>query len=93
MSNFHDIRIEPIKNFAKGAKVYIDGIPIRCRSYLIQHGVDRIPRVSLDVNAIPDIVHRADVMVGNKAEIARLMDEKEFQTFCDTWHRIHEDEK
>lgn len=89
MSVFHDMKIEPIKDFEKGAKVYVDGIPIHCKGYTISQHVNDVPYVALDILAMPDILCKAKIIIGNKAEIAKLMDKDEFDNFCEMWHEIH----
>ena len=77
----HDFKVEPLGHGR--AKVYIDGKSVRCRGYSLEHFMDCVPSVQLEVCVSPKIEDNVKIEVGNKEEIARLMSKKEFEEFCD----------
>ena len=85
----YKFKVEPTGEGDIFAKVTIDGQAVRCRGYNIRHVVDEIPTVELEICAIPDYEHDVIVHVGNKEEIARLMDKKEFEEFCEIWRGMN----
>ena len=85
----HKFKVEPKENAPVCAIVTIDGQPIRCRGYKIEHHVEELPTVELEVLAIPQCEMDAIVEITNKEEIARLMDKEEFDRFCEIWKEIH----
>ena len=85
----HKFKVEPSENAPVCATVTIDGKPIRCRGYKIEHHVDEIPTVELEILAIPEYTMDAIVGITNKEEIARLMDKEEFDRFCGIWRDMH----
>ena len=86
---FGKFKVEPIGDNALLAKVTVDGKEVRCRGYEISHCVDEIPMVSLEIIAIPEYEHDAVIQVKDLEQIAKLMDEKDFNDFCNIWKRIH----
>jgi hypothetical protein len=89
----HKFKVEAIENCPALARVTIDDKPIRCRGYKIEHHVDELPMVELEVLAIPECTMDAIVGINNKEEIASLMDKEEFEKFCEIWKEIHECEE
>lgn len=87
----HNLKIEPEEYSVKCARVIVDDIPIRCRGYSINHSVDEVPTVELELLCVPNYEHDAIIQISNKEEIARLMDETEFEKFCKIWKKVHND--
>lgn len=85
----HNFKVEPIERGR--AKVYIDGKPIRCRGYSLEHFVDCVPSVQLEMCVSPQIDENVRIEVANKKEIAELMDKNEFEQFCEIWKRVHDE--
>ena len=85
----HKFKVEPKENSPVCARVTIDDKPIRCRGYKIEHHVEELPTVELELLAIPECEMDAITRIVNKAEIASLMDEEEFDKFCKIWREIH----
>lgn len=85
----HKFKVEPIENSPVCARVTIDDKPIRCRGYKIEHHVEELPTVELEILAIPECEMDAIIGITNKAEIASLMDKEEFEKFCEIWRVIH----
>ena len=85
----HRFKVEPIGDLPQHAKVSVDGNAVLCQGYTIKHYVDDLPTVELDLCAVPDIVHDVVIQIGNKEEIARLMNYNEFQEFCRIWEEVH----
>lgn len=83
----HNFKVEPIKH--GGAKVYIDGKSVRCRGYSLEHFIDCVPSVQLEVGVYPQIEENVRIEVGNKEEIAGLMSKKELDEFFEIWKRLH----
>lgn len=86
---FHKFKVEPCDNSKIHAMVSIDDKPIRCCGYSINHIVDEVPTVELELCCIPNYEHDAVIHISNKEEIARLMDETEFKEFCKIWNEVH----
>lgn len=91
MGVLHNLKIEPIEDRVQCARVIVDNIPIKCRGYSISHGVDEVPKVELELCCIPKYEHDVVTQISNKEEIARLMDEAEFEEFCKIWKDVHND--
>lgn len=85
----HKFKVEPVENSYKYAKVTVDDNAVRCKGYTLRHYVDEIPTVELDLCAVPEVEHDVVIQVGNKEEIARLMNYSEFQEFCRIWEEVH----
>lgn len=84
----HKFSVEPI-GYAYGAKVKIDDKDIKCFGYTLRHFVDEVPKVEIIINALPNIENDVVINVGNKEEIARLMNREEFVEFCKIWGEVH----
>lgn len=91
MGVLHNLKIEPIEDRVQCARVIVDDIPVKCRGYSIRHRVDEVPEVELELCCVPKYEHEVLVNVSNKEEIARLMDETEFEEFCKIWKEVHND--
>lgn len=81
-----------IKNLESGGtSVMLDGQSVRCTGYCLSHYVDVYPTIELDLLIEPPEVEEDNVYVsiGNKKEIAELMNKVEFEEFCDIWKEIH----
>lgn len=89
MSKLHKFKVEPIGEIGIHAQVSIDGSPIRCRGYEISHYVGEAPTVNIELSCMPQYEHEAAIKVGNKEEIAALMEKSEFEEFCRIWEKIH----
>ena len=85
----HKLKIEPTENCPVCARVLIDDKPIRCRSLKIEHNVDEVPTIKLELIAIPECEMDAIVEIANMGEIASAMDKDEFERFCEMWRSIH----
>ena len=90
MGVFHNFKIEPIKDRAQCARLSVDDMPIRCKGYSINHSLDEVPIVTLELCCVLNYEHDAVIRITNKEEIARLMDETEFEEFCKAWKELHE---
>lgn len=86
---FHNLKIEPVEDMIKCAKVIVDNIPIQCRGYSIRHSLDKVPIFELELCCVPNYEHDVMMKISNKEEIARLMDETEFYEFCKIWKEVH----
>lgn len=91
MSIFHRLKIthtdvgSPILTF-----VTLDDMPVKCRGYKIEQGVDALPLIELEVVGVPTIEHDEVVCrVSNKREIANLLDKNEFREFVKIWEDLH----
>lgn len=89
MSLLHNIKIKPIGNYPTSAEVLIDDKSIHCTGYEISHSLDGLPKVELQVCCKPTYDHDVILRIGNKEEIARIMDKKEFEEFCKIWKEVH----
>lgn len=87
----HKFKVEPMGDSYKYAKVSIDGNAVLCQGYTLKHYVDSIPTVEIDLCAFPQVEHDVVIQVGNKEEIARLMNYSEFQEFCRIWEEVHDE--
>lgn len=87
----HKFQVKPIDENPCYAKVSIDGQNIRCSGYKLEHYVDCVPRVYIEVPIIPEIKENVIVHVANKEEIARLMDLDEFEEFQRIWNEVHKE--
>lgn len=85
----HDFKVEPLGHGS--AKVYIDGKSVRCRGYSLEHFMDCVPSVRLEICVSPQIEDNVKIKVGNKEEIAGLMSKREFEEFCEIWGRLHDE--
>ena len=90
MSVLHNLKIEPIEDRVQCARVIVDDILMRCRGYYISHSVGEVPTVELELCCIPKYEHDVVTQISNKEEIARLMDETEFEEFCKIWKELHD---
>lgn len=91
MGVLHNLKIEPIGSGIECARVIVDDMPIKCRGYSINHSIDEVPTVKLELCCIPKYEHYVATQISNKEEIARLMDETEFEEFCRIWKEVHND--
>lgn len=91
MGVLHNLKIEPIEDRVQCARVMVDDMRIKCRGYSISHSIDEVPTVELQLCCIPKYEHNVVTHIGNKEEIARLMDETEFEDFCNIWKEVHND--
>ena len=91
MGVLHNLKIEPVGNRIEYARVIVDDMPIKCRGYSINHSIDEVPTVELELCCIPNYEHDVVIQISNKEEIARLMDEAEFEEFCKIWKEVHND--
>ncbi len=91
MSVLHNLKIEPIEDRAQCARVFVDDMPIQCRGYSINHSLDEVPTVELELCCVPNYGHDVMTQISNKEEIARLMDGNEFEEFCKIWKEVHND--
>lgn len=89
MGVWHNLKIEPIGNRIECARVIVDDIPVQCCRYSINHSVDDVPTVELELLCVPKYEHDAIIQISNKEEIARLMDNSEFERFCEIWKEVH----
>jgi hypothetical protein len=87
----HNLKIEPVGRRTEYARVIVDDMPIKCRGYSINHSIDEVPTVKLELCCIPNYEHDVVIQISNKEEIARLMDETEFEEFCIIWKEVHND--
>lgn len=73
------------------AKCFIDDKNVKIRGYTLEHYVDDVPRLNIDMQVdAPDIENvEAEIKIANKEEIAALMDREEFEEFCKIWEKIH----
>lgn len=86
----HKFSINSLDDNCIREQVFIDGQPIRCTGYTLTHDVDKVPRLLLELPVIPKIKDEIVLaQVGNKEEIARLMDKTEFEKFCEIWEEVH----
>ena len=91
MGVLHNLRIVPVEDRVQCARVIVDDMLVQCRGYSISHSIDEVPTVKLELCCIPKYEHDVVIQIGNKEEIARLMDEKEFEEFCKIWKEVHND--
>ena len=89
MGILHEFKVEPIGDNGISAKVYIDGEKIDCLSYRLVHEAGCLPRAYIQVYAEPCTKENASIGIFNKKDIARIMDEDEFNEFCNIWHNLH----
>lgn len=89
MGVLHNLKIEPVESRIECAKVIVDDMPIKCIGYSINHSLDEVPTVELELCCIPNYEHDLITQIRNKEEIARLMDETEFEEFCKIWKEVH----
>lgn len=89
MSILHEFKVEPIGDNGLRAKIYIDGEKINCSSYRLVHEAGNLPRAYIQVYIEPYIKENASVEILNKKNIAQIMDEDEFNKFCNIWHEEH----
>lgn len=87
----HKFKVEPIWDSPRYARVSIDGNSVLCKGYKLTHYVDSLPTVELDLIVSPKVEHDVVIQVGNKEEIARLMNFKEFNEFCRIWNEVHDE--
>lgn len=88
----HKFSTEPLDDFSIRERVYIDGQPIRCSGYVLVHNINEVPRVVMTIPAITKAKEECvDLEIANKEEIAKLMDKKEFEEFCEIWKRLHDE--
>ena len=79
-----------IKTNGVFATVKINGENVRCTRYLIEHGINEITVIHLDVLAFTqEYCGKAIVEILNKEEIAKLMSKSEFEIFCNIWLKEH----
>ena len=91
MSVLRNLKIEPIEDRVQCARVIVDDIPIKCRGYSINHSLNELPTVALELCCVPNYEHDVMTQISNKEEIARLMNEAEFEEFCKIWKEVHND--
>lgn len=91
MGVLHNLKIEAVEDRVQCARVIVDDIPVQCRGYSISHSIDEVPTVELELCCIPKYEHDVVTQISNKEEIARLMDETEFEEFCKIWKEVHND--
>ena len=89
MRVLHNLRIKPIEDRVQCARVIVDDMSIQCRGYSINHSLNEVPTVALELCCIPNYEHDVVIQIGNKEEIARLMDKTEFEEFCKIWKEVH----
>ena len=71
-------------------QVFIDGQPVSCTGYTLIHNAGEVPSLLLELPVNPKLKDEMVlVQVGNKEEIARLMDKTEFEKFCEVWKEVH----
>ena len=85
----HKFKVEPWGEGQVYARVSVDGHLVRASGYKISHNAAEVPIVEIEMCSIPDYEHEVEIRVSNKAEIAELMDESEFEKFCEIWRGIH----
>ena len=89
MGVLHTLKIEPVESKIECARVIVDDMSIQCRGYSINHRLNEVPTVALELCCIPKYEHDVVTQISNKEEIAMLMDEKEFKEFCNIWKEVH----
>lgn len=85
----YKFKVEPIEDSPECARVSIDGNAVLCQGYTLNHYVGSLPTVELDLIVSPKVEHDVVIQVGNKEEIARLMNFNEFNEFCRIWDEVH----
>lgn len=87
LHTFSTERIDDVRE-----RVLIDGQSVRCTEYALFHSLDHVPTLHLELPIIPNIKDTMVQMeISNKEEIARLMDKKEFDEFCEIWKEVHDE--
>lgn len=93
MSQLHKFKVEHEVGayYPWQAKCFIDDKNVKIRGYTLEHYVDDVPRLNIDIQIdAPDIENvEAEIKIANKEEIAALMDKDEFEEFCKIWERIN----
>lgn len=89
----HKFSTEPLNDSCIKERVFIDSNLVKCCGYTLIRNADEVPCVILELPVIPEIKDKTVLLqIGNREEIARLMDKTEFTKFCEIWNEIHKDE-
>ena len=93
MSELHKFKVEHEVGayYPWQAKCFIDDKNVKIRGYTLEHYVDDVPKINIDMQIdAPDIENvEAEIKIANKEEIAALMDREEFEEFCKIWGKVH----
>ena len=85
----HKFKVETKDNAPVCATVTIDGNKVGCAGYMIRHYPGELPLVQMELPVIPQLELDAYIKISNMDEIARSMNEYEFERFCEIWKEIH----
>lgn len=86
----HNVLILKDSKNRLGAHIIIDGKEIAARSYNLKQDLDEIPILSLDIPCFT-LVNRdyCKIEFGMLDDLARIMDEKELNSFISMWQKYH----
>ena len=88
----HKVEIFPVYDTLR-TKIKIDGEFIRATSCRLTYDIDELPYMEITMPVATCVDDgRVVCVVENKEEIARVMDETEFEEFCRIWKNLHREE-
>lgn len=88
----HEVSIENIEKGSCFTRVIVDGRKIRARSYSLSQFAHEFPVLSLEIGCIAKANGVCEVIFDGLDDLARIMDEKELNSFVSMWQKYHAEE-
>ena len=88
---FHEVSIENIEKGSCRTRVTVDGRKVHAKSYSLRQSALEFPVLNLEIGCIGKWSANGtyEVILDGLDDLARIMDEKELNSFVSLWQKYH----